>query len=157
MNLVDLFTQDRLLMSLGARDMKGAIREMVQSLVETKAVTDDVGKKIEKEVSRRESDASTGIGKGLAIPHAKNCPYVSEVLAVFGRSRDGINFNSVDGGLAHLIFLVVSPVEQSDKHLQVMKKIAAMHRDEKTLKFLITRANAGSVLEILREVDESFE
>lgn len=157
MNLLDIFPASRVLLDLKSRDKKGAIREIVQYLVSTEAVTEEVGKKLERAVNKREAEGSTGIGKGLAIPHAKECSFIRETLAVFARSAEGIEFNSIDGEPVRLVFLVVSPAKQSDKHLFVMKKIAALHRDEKTLKFFMTTNNVSSVLDILEEIDETFK
>jgi mannitol/fructose-specific phosphotransferase system IIA component (Ntr-type) len=157
MNLLELLPESRLIMDLNARDQKAAVREIVQHLVTSEVITEDVGKKLEKAVNKREAEGSTAIGKGLAIPHAKECAFLSEVIAVFARSRTGIQFDSTDGGPVHIVFMVVSPVNYSDTHLAVMKKIATMHRDEKTLKFLRTTDRVESVIEILKEIDEGFK
>ena len=154
MDLVDLFSESRLIMDLKARDKRGAIRELVQCLVDGGAGTEETARKIEKAVNKREADGSTGIGKGLAIPHAKDCSFLSEMVAVFGRSREGIQFNAVDGGLVYLVFLVASPDDHTAEHLGVMRKIAALHRDEKTLKFLKTTDDYSAVIDILKEMDE---
>ena len=157
MNLLDIFPESRLLLDVEARDKKGAIREIMQSLIQSDVVTDDIAKKLERAVNKREAQGSTGIGKGLAIPHAKECSFLDEVVAVLARSRDGIEFNSVDGELVHLIFFIATPADRSDSHLLIMRKIARMHRDEKTLKFFMTTNKVPSVLEILREIDESVD
>lgn len=156
MKLLDIFPESHLLMDLQARDKKGALREIVQFLVDEGAIAEDVGKKLGKAVNQREDEGSTGMGKGLAIPHAKDCSFLPGTVAVFARSRGGVEFNSLDGELVHLLFMVVSPPDDSDRHLSALRKIATMHRDEKTLKFLRTNENVGSVLEILKELDDSF-
>ena len=156
MNLLDIFSEKNLLLDFKARDKKGAFKEIIQHLAALGSITDDAGKKLEKAITKREDEGSTGIGKGLAIPHAKNCNFISEVIGVFARSKEGISFNSVDGGTVYLVFMVASPGTHSDKHLQIMRKIATLHKDDKTLKFLKTTENPGSVLEILKEVDEMF-
>ena len=156
MRLVDLLPKSMMILDLKAKDKKGVIREVVQCLVTQGKIKDDDGRKVERLVTKRESQGSTGIGKGLAIPHAKGCPQVKEVLGVFARSVNGVQFDAVDGGLVHLVFLVVSPDSRADEHLSVMRKIATMHRDEKTLKFLVTNSNLDSVMEIFKEVDDTF-
>ena len=157
MNLLDIFATDRLLLDLRAREMKGAIKELVQHLVSVDAVECDSARKVERAINKRESEGTTGIGKGVAMPHAKGCKSISETVAVFARSHEGINFNSVDGGLVQLVFLVVSPPDQAHEHLQVMRKIAMLHKDEKTLKFLKTTDSVKSILGILQEIDETFQ
>ena len=156
MNLLEVFSEPYLLVDLEARDKKGAIKEIVRCLVDGGAVDDEVGKKIEKAVNKRESEGSTGIGKGLAIPHAKECPAVDSMIGIVARSAEGIEYNSIDGSPVHVLFLVVSPENCGDQHMAVMKRIAAMHRDEKNIKFFTTTDRLDSVREIFREVDETF-
>jgi mannitol/fructose-specific phosphotransferase system IIA component (Ntr-type) len=155
MKLLDIFPESRLLMDLKARDKKGVIREMIQFLVDVGGVSEEASKKLDKAVNKRESQGSTGMGKGLAIPHAKDCAFLDGMVAVFGRSRGGVEFNSLDGEHVHLAFMVASSPEESENHLSVVRKIATMHRDEKTLKFLATTDSISSVLEILKEIDDS--
>lgn len=156
MKLVDLLPRSMLIMDLKAKDKKGAIREVVQRLVTAGKLKDDDARKVERMVHKRETQGSTGIGKGLAIPHAKGCSQVEVIHGVFARSPGGVTFDAVDGGTVHLIFLVVSPEDQADEHLAIMRKIATLHRDEKTLKFLATTESVESVVEIFKEVDDTF-
>ena len=156
MNLVDLFPQGSMVLDLQARDKKSAIREMLQHLVEIGRLEDDVLKKAERAVHKRESQASTGIGKWLGIPHAKGCSAVDGLIGVYGRSTDGVPFESVDGEPVHVLFLVLSSIEGADDHLAVMKRIAMLHRDEKSLRFLKTATDASPIIEIFKEADEQF-
>jgi PTS system fructose-specific IIC component len=156
MKLVDLLQRSMLIMDLKAKDKKGAIREVVQRLVTQGKVEEEDARKIERMVHKRESQGSTAIGKGLAIPHAKGCPHVEGTYGVFARSPGGLPFDAVDGGAVHLIFLVVSPEGQAEEHLSIMRKIATLHRDEKTLKFLTATESVESVMEIFKEVDDNF-
>ncbi len=155
MTLVELFPESTWILDLKARDKKGAIREMIQRLVDLGRIKEDAARKAERAVQRREAQGSTAIGKGLALPHAKDCSFLTEVLGVFARSREGLPFDSVDGELARVFFLVVSPASKADEHLDVMKRIARLLMDEKTLKFLATSPDLSSLPEILREIDES--
>jgi mannitol/fructose-specific phosphotransferase system IIA component (Ntr-type) len=155
MRLLDVFPESRLLVELKSRDKRGALREVIEHLVAAEVISDDIGRKLERAVTKREGEGSTGIGKGLAIPHAKECGFLEEVIAVMARSQEGIDFSSIDGEPVRLIFLVASPLNCADKHLQLMKKIATLNRDEKTLKFLMTTRKTATVLEILKEIDES--
>lgn len=156
MKLTDLLPGSMLIMNLESKDKKGTLRELILKMVESGRIKDDDVRKVERLVQKRESQGSTGIGKGLAIPHAKECAQVQDIVGVFARSRSGVPFDAVDGGLVHLVFLVVSPEGMADQHLAIMRKIATLHRDEKTLKFLTTNESSESVLEIFKEVDDNF-
>jgi len=156
MTLVDLFPSSHWITQLKARDKKAAIREMLQKLVDLGRLKEDAAKKAEKAIQKRESQGTTAIGKGLAIPHAKDCAFIKEILGVFGRVREGIPFESVDGGPVNVVFLVISPPGMSDQHMQVMRRIAKLHLDEKTLRFLARDEKLASLEEIFKEVDDSF-
>jgi mannitol/fructose-specific phosphotransferase system IIA component (Ntr-type) len=152
--LVELFPKSIVLRGLDAKDKKSAIKEMVQHLVEVGRLTPEAGKKAERAVNKREGQGSTGIGKGLAIPHAKGCTFTDETVGVFARSLEGIPFDSVDGGLVHVLFLVLSPKAKEGEHTEVMKRIARLLWDEKTLNYLARDAELKSLQAIFKEVDD---
>jgi len=154
--LVELFPLSMCIPDLKARDKKGAIREMLSHLVAAGRLKEDAAKKAEKAVHKRESQGSTAIGKGLAIPHAKGCPLLKEVMGVFARSREGVPFDAVDGGLVHVLFLVISPDERAAEHLGILRRIAKLHLDEKTLRYLARDEKLASLHEIFKEIDDSF-
>jgi PTS system fructose-specific IIC component len=156
MTLVELFPQSTWIPDLKARDKKSAIKEMLQQLVTAGKLKDEAAKKAEKAVTKREGQGSTAIGKGLAIPHAKDCNFIKEIYGVFARSSEGIPFDSVDGGPVHVLFLVISPESQASQHLNLMKRIARLLLDEKTLRFLAKDETLGNLPEIFKEVDENF-
>ena len=156
MKLVEVFSPPLWILDLKARDKKAAIKEMLQILVTEGHLKGDSAKKAERAVQKREGQGSTAIGKGLAIPHSKECGFIARVLGVFARSREGIPFDAVDGGLVHVLFLVISPEELASEHLDVMKRIARLHMDEKSLRFLEKSEIVDSLQEIFKEVDDNF-
>lgn len=155
MKLVDVFGRSSLILDLQATEKDGAIREMLALLVEAGKLDDDGAAKATEGILKRESEGSTGIGKGLAIPHAKNCEFLETgVLGVFGRSTTGVPFDAVDGEPVKVLFVVISAPESADDHLRVMRKVAMLHRDEKTLRFLATTASPDSIIDIFEEIDD---
>ena len=156
LTLVDVFRRSTVLMDLEAKDKKSAIKELIRHLVDKKLLKDDAEKKAERAVLKREAQGSTAIGKGLAIPHAKGCNFVRDVVGVFARSRSGIPFDSVDGGAVHVLFLVLSPEDKLAEHTHIMKRIAKLLFDEKTLRYLATDERLASLEEIFKEVDDHF-
>ena len=138
MNLVDLYSNSSMLLDLQACDKQSANKEMLEYLVDQGRLQKADIKKALVAINNRESQASTGIGKGLAVPHAKNCSFVDGLLGVYARSEEGIPYESVDGELVHLVFLVLSCGDTADDHLGIMKRVASLHRDEKSLRFLAT-------------------
>lgn len=156
MNLEDLFGVNAMHLSLEAHDKKAAIRELLAQLVTRGVFDEETLKKAERAVHKREAQASTGIGKGLGIPHAKGCAFVKGLVGVYGRSASGVPFESVDGEPVHVFFLVLSSAEGAESHLAVMRRIATLHRDEKSLRYLAKSTDAHSILGIFRETDEQF-
>lgn len=156
LSLVGVFGDKFVVRDLAARDKKSVIKEMLQHLVSLDMLGEDAARKAERAVQKREAVGSTGIGKGLAIPHAKDCAFVDEVIGVFGRSVEGVPFDAVDGGLVHVLFLVLSPKGKATEHLDIMKRIALLHRDEKTLRYIAQDAELASLQVIFREADDEF-
>ena len=156
MTLVEVFPRWAWIPDLRAREKKAAIKEMLTHLVSEGRMKDDVARKAEKVVHKREAQGSTAIGKGLAIPHAKGCTFIKEVFGVFARSREGLPFDAVDGGLVHVLFLVVSPEEKAAQHLDIMRRVARLHLDEKTLRFLAKDDKLETLEEIFKEIDDAF-
>lgn len=157
MNLRDLITKDLVLPEMAARDKRAVINEIVEFMCTRNGISGDNASKVEAAVLRRENRGTTGIGKGVAIPHAKNCAQVGEIMAALGVVHEGIPFASLDGEPVHLVFLVVSPKGLDNEHLRVMRKIAHVARDDKTNRFLATTKDFGTLRAILEEVDEYFE
>ena len=156
MNLVDLYSNSSMLLDLQACDKQSANKEMLEYLVDQGRLQKADIKKALVAINNRESQASTGIGKGLAVPHAKNCSFVDGLLGVYARSEEGIPYESVDGELVHLVFLVLSCGDTAEDHLDIMKRVASLHRDEKSLRFLATTTDLKQITSIFKETDEQF-
>ena len=92
-------------------------------------------KVLAKAVISRENEASTGIGKGVAVPHVKH-ESISEPVAVVGCSQEGIDFDSLDKQPVYSVFLLISPTTDPDKHLQVMETIFKNLQKEDFRRFL---------------------
>lgn len=101
-----------------------------------------------EDVLARESYLSTGLENGLAIPHAKT-DGVSELIAAFGLKKDGIDFESLDGKPANLIFLVLSPRDTSGPHIQALAAIARTLKDKRVRESMLNASSPGEVEEII--------
>ena len=101
----------------------------------------------------REKLGSTAIGEGIAIPHGK-LPKLRNVVAAFGRSREGVDFNSLDGGATRLFFLLVAPEDSSGAHLKALARVSRLLRD-KSFRDRLLEADGGEELyRTIREEDE---
>jgi PTS system nitrogen regulatory IIA component len=103
----------------------------------------------------REKLGSTAIGEGIAIPHGK-LPKLAGVLAVFGRSRDGVDFQSLDGGLTQLFFLLVAPEDASGAHLKALARVSRLLRDKEFRQRLIEADGTESLYQTIRQEDDKY-
>lgn len=139
---------------LRARDRDSAIAELVSSLDKTGKIGRGRCEEIIKAVIKREKEASTGMGKGVAVPHIKHGA-VKNVVAAVGQSSAGIDFSALDKQPVYTIVLLISPVDNPDEHLQAMENIFKHLQQERFRKFLRQCQKAEQIEELIREADEN--
>jgi fructose-specific phosphotransferase system IIA component len=135
MAVKDMFSKERVKFDLKASTKNEVLDELIELIVADDKLTD---KEVFKAaVLKREEEFSTGIGMGIAIPHGKSSS-VKEACIVYGTSKKGIDYQSMDDEPAHLFFLLAVPEESNDLHLRALSEISRklMHSDvrEKLLK-----------------------
>jgi mannitol/fructose-specific phosphotransferase system IIA component (Ntr-type) len=131
--LTELLTPDRLVVPLTARDKRGVISELARHLV-ARAGGDLA--QVLGAIEERESVLTTGIGFGVAIPHAR-CAAVEELTIVGGVSEVGIPFDSIDGEPVRLVFLIVGPDASAGRHVKLLSQIARLVRRENVRQRLV--------------------
>lgn len=146
MRIQDLLSTDLICMNLRASTKDEVIRELA-------GVLDRAGKLNSLEeyiaaVYEREALGSTGVGLGVAIPHGKSAA-VREPAVAFGKSAEGVDFQSVDGTPAHLVFMIAVPDSADNEHLRILATLSRMLIHEEFRKALM---EAGSPEEILRVI-----
>jgi len=154
MKFADFFCFKAVIPQLKAKDRDGAIVELVNSLEKPAKLGKADCKKIIKAVIKRENEASTGMGKGIAVPHVKH-PATKDVVAVVGLSGSGIDFSALDKQPVYSVILLISPVDDPDKHLQAMEYIFRHLNNEKFRKFLRQCQSPEQIEDLLREADEN--
>lgn len=149
--LRDLFTPARIKTSLEAEDKDEVFEELVDLLVTQHRLPSR--DEILDAIRRREEKMSTGIKRGIAIPHAKT-PLVQGVIGVIGVSAAGIDYQSLDGEPVHLLFLLVSGEADAGLHLAVLKKIALLVETPDFLGAVLAAKDADAVHQALRRHEE---
>jgi mannitol/fructose-specific phosphotransferase system IIA component (Ntr-type) len=139
---------------LQATDRDGAIAELIAALVSAGKIPSESAKDVTKAVVKRENEASTGMGKGVAVPHVKHAA-VKNVLAAVGQSSSGIDFASLDEQPVYSVILLISPVNNPDKHLQAMENVFRHLQKEKFRKFLRQCRRPAELEDLLKEADEN--
>ena len=102
----------------------------------------------------RERIASTAVGDGVAIPHAKT-PAVDRIIAFLGISRAGIDFDAEDGSLTHIFFALIAPAGSGGEHLRVLARISRLCQCVDFREQLIARGSAHEILGVIRQMEES--
>ena len=150
-------------MKLSKKIKKSAIRtemkasnkdEALKELVELLCSAYNLKEKdtILEAIVKREEKQSTGVGMGLAVPHAKT-PVVDQLYIAFGRSPDGIDFDSADGEKATLFFILVSPRDISGPHIKALAKISRMMKNEDIRKALVACTSEKEFTEIIKKAE----
>lgn len=123
MNINELLIKDAMIMDLKATDKKGAIDEMVQKMYDVGRISDIA---VYKEgILAREAQTSTGLGDGIAMPHAKN-KAVKEATVLFAKSNAGVDYEALDGQPTYLFFMIAAPEGANDTHLQALAALSRL-------------------------------
>ena len=154
MKFADFVSRKAIRAELTARDKEGAIREMVQALLDAGKIDTDEFESIVKAILKREELGSTGIGRGVAVPHTKH-PSVDRLVGTVAISHEGVDFASLDGETVQLFFLLISPPDRPGDHLRALENISRQLRDDTFCRFLKQAKNAEDIQQLLDEADNS--
>ncbi len=153
MNFADFVCFDAIISELKSTERDGVIAELVEALEKAGKLPPSSSPKIIKAIIKRENEASTGMGKGVAVPHVKH-DAVKQVVAAVGQSSKGIDFRSLDKQPVYSVVLLISPKDAPDKHLEVMEKVFRHLQQEKFRKFLRQSRTVEQIKDLLLEADE---
>jgi len=145
MNLGTLLTESQIVPEMEAAERWPAIVELVDHLCARQLLPADRREGVLALLQEREDQVTTGIGSGVAIPHAFS-DKVPRVLAAFGRSRKGIDFEAIDNAPVHYIVLLIVPKEEHQQHLRTLAAIAKMFSLADTRNRLDRANTAGEIL-----------
>lgn len=154
MKFADFVIPKAIRAELIADDKEGAIREMVQALMDAGQIQEDEFESIVGAILKREELGSTGIGRGVAVPHTKH-PSVGRLVGNVAISSKGVDFDSLDGEKVNLFFLLVSPPDRPGDHLRALENISRQLRDETFCRFLKQSKTADDIRQLLDEADNN--
>ena len=143
MKITQLLTEDTIKLDVAAQTKTDVLAELVGQLDRAGKLTDAKG--FEKDILAREAQSTTGIGEGIAIPHAKSAA-VKEPAIAFGRSMDGIDFESFDGQPAQLFFMIAASEGANDAHLEALSRLATFLMDDKFRSRILSATSKKEVL-----------
>jgi len=154
MKFADFVCYEAIIPELKAADRDGAISELVAALDKAGRLGAKKCEQVTKAVIERENEASTGMGKGVAVPHVKH-EAAKDIVAAIGRSSKGIDFSSLDKQPVFSVILLISPVDNPDRHLQAMENIFKHLQQERFRSFLRQAQTAEQIKDLLQEADEN--
>ena len=154
MKFADFIQTGAIQASLQATTKEGVIEELVQSLLDAGQIDAEQREDIVAAIMKREELGSTGIGRGVAVPHTKH-PSVQKLVGTVGVSESGVDFDSLDGERVQLFFLLISPPERPGDHLRALENISRQLRDETFCRFLKQSKTADDVQQLLQEADDN--
>ena len=147
MELREFFTEDAIKLDLAATNKDEVLKEMIGLL----ALDEKSEGMLFKMLKRRENLGSTGIGRGIAIPHCRSL-VINKLRVAFGRKPQGVDFRAIDEKPVHFVFLIVAPpLEVSNQYLPVLGKIAQFSKDPEVPGRLLGLSNPSEFLALLSE------
>lgn len=154
MKFSDFIVKDSIRAQIESTDKEGVIREMTAALKEADAVAENQFDSIVEAVLKREELGSTGIGRGVAVPHTKH-PTVEQLCGTVAVSQSGVEFDSLDGEKVNLLFLLVSPPDRPGDHLRALENISRQLRDDSFCNFLKQSKTPEDIWQLLVEADNN--
>lgn len=149
MKIKDLLLKDIMIMDMQATEKEAAIDEMIHSLERNRVIND--ARKFKEAILNRESQSSTGLGDGIAMPHAKT-KAVNQPAVLFAKSKNGVEYESLDGKPSFLFFMIAVPEGANDTHLQTLASLSRMLIDPD---FVNRLKQAGTPEEVHALFDQS--
>ena len=147
MALIDMVAEEIVKIPLESKDKPDVLRELVQILKDAEEIDDfDT---VLKALQEREDKGSTGLEKGIAVPHAKTLAVSSLKLAI-GIAPDGLDFEALDKQPSKLFFLLVAAPDQSGPHVEALAEIAKLSRSNAFCRALVNAEGAAEVVELLK-------
>ena len=153
MKLREFIVSEAIVPELKAQDRDGAIRELVSSLATAGALPESAVDEVVAALIKREQNGSTGFGKGVAVPHVKH-PQAKKMAGTVGRSVSGIDFAALDHQPVYSIFLLLSPENQPQQHLQAMNIVFSNLQKDMFRRFLRQCATRDAIVDLLDEADQ---
>jgi fructose PTS system EIIBC or EIIC component len=154
MRITELLTKDTILLSMRGNSKIEAIDSLVAVLDRTGKINDR--ESFKAAILKREEQSTTGVGDGIAIPHAKTAS-VKEPAIVFGKSESGVDYESLDGQPAHLFFMIAAPEGANNTHLEALARLSGILMKPEVREQLMAASSEDEVIEIINNFDKEEE
>lgn len=152
--LKSMITKECISLNLTAKSKNDVIDELVNMLFENGKLNDP--KEYKKQILKREEESSTGLEEGIAIPHAKTAAVKVPTVAI-GISKDGVDFNSLDGEPSKLFFMIAAPANAKDSHIEVLSQLSTSLLDDDIREGVLNAKSKEEIINILLKNENNKE
>lgn len=152
MKLLGFLSEDAVILDMQARTKEEAIRELLTATQKAGGVAQKDVEAIYKQILEREKRGSTGLGEGIAIPHVKDCKEVKGLVGAFGRIKQGIKYDAIDGLPVKLMFLILGGEGTAGDHVKILKTLASLRMNEHFLRFLRDAKDKDGIVDVIKEM-----
>ena len=152
MKILDVLQKEAILVDMKSTDKKGVLDELVDPIARIAGLNHD---DLVRVLMERERLGSTGIGGGIGIPHGKVKALESLILG-FGLSRNGVDFESMDGRPTYIFFLLITPENSTGLHLKLLARISRVLKNDPFKEKLLIAKNQDDIITTIQEEDEDF-
>jgi len=153
MSLMDFLNEQAVSCDVKAQTKQEVVQELVDLLVKAGTIKERDAEKLVQILMAREALGSTGIGQGVAIPHGKS-NVVRQLVGAFGISHQGVNFDSLDGEMAQIFFLLLAPEDSAGPHLKALARISRLLKDRFFRESLKEAKDEKQVVKVIQQEDE---
>ena len=153
MKISDILKKEHIIKELDSRDKKNVLDELSSFLENEGEITNK--ENLLAALIEREKLGSTGIGENIAIPHAK-ISEIDKIITVFGRSKNGVEFESLDQKPVNFIFLVIAPENSTGQHLKALARISRLFKNPSLRESVLRTNEADQIYSILVDEDSKF-
>jgi len=153
MKIIELMDRQFVIPNLHSKIKRDVLKEMVDCILKKEADID--GNELLRVLLDREELGSTGIGDGIAIPHGK-VKKISKLIVSFGRSLEGVDFQSMDGKPTYIIFLLIAPENSAGIHLKALARISRLLKDIGFRKHLMEAQSSQELYDVIAREDEKY-
>ena len=150
LSILEIFTEKSVLPELSGSTKPEVLEEMVRGAVNAGVLPKGRRSQVLEALLEREQRGSTGLGRGIAVPHAK-IEGLRQHSGFVARSSTGIDFRSIDGEPVHVLIMLVSPESRIEEHLQLLRWVSTVARDPDVPSFIRQARSAADIAEVLRE------
>ena len=153
MQVMEFLSKKAIITDIKSAKKEDVLKELVEALIASGDIEKRCRNKLFESLLAREALGSTAIGQGIAIPHAKS-DCVEKLVAAFGLSKKGVDFDSLDGEPAYIFFLLVAPQDSAGPHLKALARISRLLKDKYFRDTLRACEDDKAVIKIIAQEDE---